>query len=45
MSMFDEHWNRDVGAIFAEAGGLGDDVLMDISEADDIGNPILAPNN
>jgi hypothetical protein len=42
---FGEHWNRDVGAIFAEAGGLGDDVGMDLNDVDDIGVPVLAPNN
>jgi hypothetical protein len=45
MSQFDEHWNRDVGAIFADAYALGDDVLMDISAADDVGSPLLAPGN
>jgi hypothetical protein len=42
---FGEHWNRDVGAIFAEAGGIGEDVLMDLNDADDTGTPVLAPNN
>jgi hypothetical protein len=45
MKHFGEEWTRDVGAIFAEAGGLGDDVLMDLNDADDTGTPVLAPNN
>jgi len=45
MTMFEERETRDISSIWANATGLGDDVLMDLADVDDIGIPVLAPNN